>query len=316
MIQKMLGLPIDVSAHGWGVDRLMLWVHVLMLVLFVGWLALFLYMIVRYRKGKHPTASYGGVTSHGSSYVEGTVAVLELVLLFGFSVPFWAEKVKASAGEPDALKVRVIAQQFVWNIHYPGPDRKFGRTDVSLVNEQSNPIGLDRKGDPNGKDDVVTINQLHVPVDKPVIVSLTTKDVIHSLALPLLRVKQDAIPGMEIPLHFTATMTTEQIREKLARTVTLPPEKPLAGYVAVKEYGKDKDGKVILKKGRSVSDDTVKKLVESGVTEISVGPSTPTEIACAQLCGLGHYRMRGFMTIHTQEGFDKWMAEEVEALQE
>ncbi|PYR25353.1 MAG: hypothetical protein DMF92_20695, partial [Acidobacteria bacterium] len=68
--------------------------------------------------------------------------------------------------------------QFAWNIQYPGADGKFGRTDVNLVSA-SNPLGLDR-ADPNAKDDITTINQLNVPVDRPILVHLSTKDVIHS----------------------------------------------------------------------------------------------------------------------------------------
>src|SRR5437667_4719188 len=129
------------------------------------------------------------------------VAGLEIALLVGLSIPFWSKKVSAFPAEMERpVHVRIIAQQFAWNIHYPGPDGKFGRTDVKLVTDD-NAIGLDRKGD--GKDDVVELNQLHLPVNRPAIVAITTKDVIPSFFLPLLRVKQDAIPGMIIPIPFT-----------------------------------------------------------------------------------------------------------------
>ena len=88
------------------------------------------------------------------------MAVVEVLLLVGLSIPFWAWKVSAFPTDPATVHVRVIAQQFAWNIHYPGPDGIFGRTDIKLVDEQTNPIGLDRKGDPHAKDDIVTLNQL------------------------------------------------------------------------------------------------------------------------------------------------------------
>ena len=80
------------------------------------------------------------------------------------------------------------AQQFNWNYHLPGPDGQFGRRDISLVSN-SNPLGLD-PNDPAGKDDIVTTGELHVPVNRPVIVELSSKDVIHDFALPSMRIAQ------------------------------------------------------------------------------------------------------------------------------
>jgi cytochrome c oxidase subunit 2 len=313
-MEKLLGLPINASAHGAQIDRLILWVHVLMLVLFVGWIVFFIYTIARFRRGRNPKADYTGVKTHASSYLEAVIAVLEVVLLVGISIPFWSWKVSAFPTEPDTVRVRVIAQQFAWNIHYPGPDGVFGPSDIKLVNEQTNPIGLDRK-DRYAKDDIVLVNQLHIPVNKPVIIELTTKDVIHSFFLPVMRVKQDTIPGMIIPVHFVATQTSDQLREQLATTIKLPTSKSLDGKVTMQDCA-DKDGSVIVKKGRAISADTIKKLVESGITEISVGPRYSAEIACAQLCGLGHYRMKGFLTIHEQADYDKWLKEQLEELEQ
>jgi cytochrome c oxidase subunit 2 len=131
-------------------------------------------------------------------------------------------------------------------VHYPGPDGKFGRTDITKVSAE-NPIGLDRS-DPDAKDDITAINQLNVPIDRPVLVHLSSKDVIHSFGLYEMRVKQDAIPGMDIPVWF--------IPNRLG------------------QY----------------------------------------EIACSQLCGLGHYRMRGFINVQTAADFDKWRQDEEKAL--
>ena len=158
----------------------------------------------------------------------------------------------------------MVAQQFAWNIHYPGKDGLFGTTRSDLVDEQENPIGLDR-GSPNASDDFFTINQLHIPAHKKIRIDLTTKDVIHNFKLPELRVSQDAIPGMVIPIHFEATLTSEQF----LRTVK----------------GTPREGKGL-------------------------------EISCALLCGLGHYRMKGFLTIHDQDGYNSWLDEQAEYLLE
>jgi len=118
---------------------------------------------------------------------------------------------------------------------------KFGRTDASLVSSE-NPLGLD-PDDPDGKDDVVAVNQMHVAQGKPTVVTLSAKDVIHAFNIPVLRVKQDAIPGQSVPVWFEATQT---------------------GHF---------------------------------------------ELACAQLCGLGHYRMRADVYVDTPEGFAKWQTD-------
>jgi cytochrome c oxidase subunit 2 len=184
------------------------------------------------------------------------VALIEAVLLVGFAIPMWAARVGAMPAASEALVVQVTGEQFAWNIHYPGPDGKFGRTDLKLLDVSSNPLGLDRD-DPAAKDDVTNLNQLYLPVNRPVIIRLKSKDVIHSFGVPEFRVKQDAIPGFTIPIHFVPTVTTAEMRTR---------------------------------KGN---------------------PEFQYEIACAQLCGLGHYRMRGFVTVQTAEEFQKWLDEKI-----
>ncbi|HXH06850.1 MAG TPA: cytochrome c oxidase subunit II [Vicinamibacterales bacterium] len=239
---EWLGLPTPASAHAAELDHMTALVHWLMLILFIGWGAFFTYTLVRFRRSRHPKADYHGVRAHYSTWAEVGVGIAEAVLLVGFAIPAWATRVEAFPPAHEAVVVRVVAEQFAWNVHYPGPDGEFGRTDLSLV-APDNPVGLDRRS-PHGADDITTINQLVLPVDRPAIVHVTSKDVIHSFGLPNFRVKQDAIPGVSIPVWFTPTR--------------------------VGDY----------------------------------------EIACSQLCGLGHYRMRGFVTIQTQAEFEKWLAEQ------
>ena len=253
-----LGLPLPASAHAAEVDQTMILVHVLMAVLFVGWILFFLYVLYRFRQGRSPVASYTGATGKTSTYLEIAVAVAEAILLVGFSIPLWAKRVDEFPPRDQAVVVRVVGEQFAWNIHYPGPDGKFGKTDIAKIDLQTNPLGLDRT-DPDAKDDIVTLNQLHLPVDKPVIVDLSSKDVIHSFNLTEFRVKQDAIPGVMIPLWFTPTITTDDMRTQLGE----------AEFVY--------------------------------------------EIACAQLCGLGHYSMRGYVTIDTPEQYQAWLDEQAKS---
>lgn len=257
MMTQWLGLPPLASTHGAQIDNLIGWTHVFMLVLFVGWGAFFAYVLVRFRRSRNPVANYSAVKSHASSYLEVGVFVVEVVLLFGFSIPLWAARVDHIPAEREALVVQLTGEQFAWNVRYAGPDGVFGRTDISLIDVQDNPLGLDRS-DPASKDDITTLNQLYLPANKPVIVKLRSKDVIHSFNVPEFRVKQDAIPGLTIPVWFIPDVTTAEMRQR------------------------------------------------TGNAEFQY------EIACAQLCGLGHFRMRGFVTVVTQDEFQKWIDEKVQ----
>ncbi len=300
-----LNLPVNASAHGAEVDRLIAMVHWLMLLLFVGWGIFFVYTLIRFRKKRNPKADYKGVTTHTSTYLEIGVAVIEAILLIAFSYPIWAKRVNELPSEDKATVVRVIGEQFAWNIYYAGADGKFGRRDSKLVTAE-NPLGVDPE-DPASKDDIVLQNDLHVPVNKPVIIHVGTKDVIHSFALQQMRVKQDTIPGADIPIWFKPEMTSDQVRETMVKTLRLSDQLP-ADYVAMAEY-KAKDDSVIVKKLDPLTDDVVAKLKESGLSEVLGSPATPMEISCAQLCGVGHYRMRGYFTVDTEEQFAKWMEE-------
>ncbi len=241
-----LGLPVAASTHAGEIDHMIVLVHWLMAVLFVGWGVFFVFVLFRFRRGANPTASYTGAKGKISKGTEVAVAIIEVLLLVFYAIPAWAKRVRAFPSESEAVVVRVVAEQFAWNVHYPGPDGKFGRTDIKLIGSD-NPLGLDRR-DPAAKDDITTINQLNLPVDRPVLVHLSSKDVIHSFGLTEMRVKQDAIPGMTIPVWFIPNR--------------------------VGEY----------------------------------------EISCSQLCGLGHFRMRGFITIQNAADYQKWFADQQKEL--
>ena len=204
-ITKYLGMPPVAAAHALALDNLLWYVHVLMAVLFVGWLAYFLYVIVRFSKSRNPKADYHGVRSHASSYVEGLVALVEAVLLVFFAIPLWASAVDKFPDPKNSLVLNVIGSQFSWRARYPGPDKTFGKQDARLVTAE-NLNGLDSK-DPNAKDDFDVVNDIVVPVDKDVIVNVSSMDVIHCFAIKPMRVTQDAIPGLMLATHFKATGT-------------------------------------------------------------------------------------------------------------
>lgn len=200
---KILGMPPLASSNGQDVDNLIIYVHWLMLALFIGWIFYFFYVLWRFRRSRHPKADYHGVRNHASSYIELAVAGIEAILLIFVAVPLWAKAVDKFPPANQATVVQVVAQQYAWNFRYPGPDGVFGKQDMRFVNS-TNIFGVDPT-DPNGKDDIETLNDLHVPINKPVILYVSSKDVIHSLKIISMRVCQDAIPGLRIPVWFTPT---------------------------------------------------------------------------------------------------------------
>jgi cytochrome c oxidase subunit II len=191
-----------------------------------------------------------------ASYFEGnntmeivwTLATIVLFVGLGlYARNAWAQ-VHFQGAAPGALPIEITAQQFVWNFRYAGPDGKFGREKPELVSASTgNPVGLDST-DPASKDDIVS-PIIAVPVNKEIELIIRSQDVTHSFYVRELRLKQDAVPGMEIHMHFNATVP--------------------GNY----------------------------------------------EIACAELCGLGHYRMHSMLTVMTQEDFDKWVKDQEAANQ-
>src|SRR5450631_1885836 len=244
LINELIGLPPNASEHGFQIDHIIEFCHWFMGALFLGWSVFFIYVLLRFRKGKHPVADHEGVKSGISTHLEFAVVLIEAVLLVGFAIPLWAKRVNQFPETKDAILVHAVGQQFNWNFHLPGPDGQFGRREIALVSN-SNPLGLD-PNDPAGKDDIVVLGELHVPVGRPVIIELSSKDVIHNFALPHMRMAQDAIPGQIIPMWF----------------------KPI------------KTGNY--------------------------------EVVCGQLCGLGHYGMKGMLVVDNPEEYQAWLKERVE----
>jgi len=201
--QKVLCLPELASKNGVEVDDLMVYVHWLMLALFVGWIIYFFYAIYRFRQSRNPKADYIGVRGHLSTYLELAVAGIEALLLVVIAVPVWAHRVEQMPPPDKSTVLQIVAQQYAWNVRYPGLDGAFGRQDMKFVSD-TNMFGVD-PSDPQGKDDIQTLNDIHVVVNKPVIIYLSSKDVIHSLKIIAMRVCQDAIPGLRIPVWFTPT---------------------------------------------------------------------------------------------------------------
>ncbi len=236
-------LPPLASEHGAGIDRMIGFLLITVGSLLVVGHLLLGYFIWRFsRQGKV-------IFRLASPQAERRWSLIPIVFMtligeggvFVLGLPVWA-KFYAAAAPPEAITVEVTAEQFGWNVRYPGRDGKFGRTQARLIG-LDNPLGLDR-ADTAAKDDVLLLNEIYLPLQRPARIRLRSKDTVHSFFLPNFRVKQDAVPGMTIEIWFVPTQ---------------------------------------------------------------VGTF---EVACAQLCGFGHFQMRGLLHVQAAEEFEKWYREE------
>lgn len=210
-------LPPSASTYAGDIDGLYYLILVITGIAFVIVEVGLLYFLIayRHRPGRRATYTHGNNTAEIIWTAVPAVVVVIIGLLSG---GVWMRIKGRDAAPADAIPIRMLAKQFEWHVTYPGPD---GRLDTG--------------------DDFQIRNQLHVPAGRPVNLMLEAEDVIHSFFVPAFRVKQDAVPGMHIPVWFEATTPGEY------------------------------------------------------------------EIACAELCGLGHYRMRGMVTVHSGEAYEQWL---------
>jgi cytochrome c oxidase subunit II len=199
------GLPPASSSYAGEVDFLMSVIHWVMTAMFVLWGIYFVFCLVAYRQQPGGKATYHQTGEKLSFIPDAGILLFELWLIFAFGIPIWTRLKQQTPPPAESLRVNLVAQQFAWNFHYPGPDGKFGRRSVDLVSA-SNLIGLD-DADPASKDDVITINNLYVPVNKPVVLQMTSKDVIHNFAVAEFRNKHDVVPGLDTMYWFEAIQT-------------------------------------------------------------------------------------------------------------
>ncbi|MFN0167464.1 MAG: cytochrome c oxidase subunit II [Bryobacteraceae bacterium] len=231
--------PDAISLHAQSYDS-----HFHLTLLITGIIFILAQLALGYAVFRYRDRGQRVVFTRGSNRLEilwtSATAILFIGLMLGGS-SIWAN-LHFAKPPAESLRVEVMAKQFAWSFRYPGPDGRLGKTDVKMVNDAAgNPFGID-ESDPAGKDDIVT-SVLRVPEKTPVVLSLNARDVIHSFFVRELRLKQDVVPGMVIPLIFQA----------------------------------DKIGKY--------------------------------EVACAELCGLGHHQMRSVLQVMSQEAFDEWLRE-------
>jgi cytochrome c oxidase subunit 2 len=218
-------LPANVNLHGGVIDSLFLFILVLTGVIFVATSLVLCWVMWKYDAAKNPQPA---TFTHGSHTLEVVWSILPaatLVFIAIYQMDAWADakmrRPVLANGQPKPPIAEITGRQFEWRIRYAGEDGVVGTPD-----------------------DVQLVNDLHLPMNEEIVLSIKSQDVLHSFFLPNLRVKQDVVPGMKQFVWFQAT--------------------------------------------------------QSGVYDI----------VCAELCGWGHYKMRGRLTVESREKFDAWLAQQ------
>jgi cytochrome c oxidase subunit 2 len=196
VIPKMLWwMPPNAAAHGMAVDRLMRWDVVAMAACFLLANILLVWLALRpRRKASAPSA-------WRAEFLPLAILLVVYIAMALTAEHLWARE-RFEGPAPDALRVEVVAQQFQWYFHYPGVDATYGTSQPQCVNAAlGNPIGLD-PADDHGKDDIVS-SELVLPVNHEVDLQLRSLDVIHGFFVPQMRLKQNAVPGATLHIHFT-----------------------------------------------------------------------------------------------------------------
>ena len=229
--------PAGVSAESAPLDRNFAVAFRVLGALFIAGQLVLAFVLMRRPSNAKSRHWYG----NGQFEIAWTVAIT--IIFFWFNISggrLWSHEI-APQTEAGAIRIEVTGAQFQWYFRYPGADGAFGRTDAPRLAkpDEGNPLGID-PADPAGQDDIVA-TQMVVPAGHRLELQLRAQDVIHSLFIPAMRFKQDAVPGMDIHTHFTP--------------------------------------------------------IKTGVYEI----------ACAELCGIGHYRMRAVVRVVSEEEFEKWL---------
>jgi cytochrome c oxidase subunit II len=243
-------LPEASSIHGKKTD-LMFWVTMAILCFAFIVTNIFLFFFsykYQYQEGRK---AYFYPENHKLEVIWTVIPAIVMAILVFYGWKEWSEITQDAPAKSEI--VEVMGKQFAWQVRYPGADNKLGTYNFKNIDAQ-NEFGIELS-DSASYDDFIP-QQLHIPVDKPVLLRIRARDVLHSVYMPHFRVKMDAVPGMPTKFWFTPTKTTMQMRDELGN------------------------------------------------------PEFNYELACAEICGTGHYAMRFIIVVDEQDEYEKWKKEQ------
>ena len=200
-------LPPASSVHGAEIDTLMKVSMALILVVFFALSPMLFYFAYKYR-GRKGNKAYFFAHNNKLEVAWTVIPTIVLTALIIYGLRTWDR-----AMNPDISKATVIeiySKQFDWTARYSGSDNLLGDANYKLV-EGRNTLGVDIN-DKNAADDIV-VREVHLPVNKPVLLKFRSRDVIHSAFLPHFRVQMNCVPGLSTQFAFTPTKTTAEMKE-------------------------------------------------------------------------------------------------------
>ncbi|NNE13874.1 MAG: OmpA family protein [Saprospiraceae bacterium] len=257
------------SAHGNSLDRLFdLTLFFTGIVFVLTHIALF-WFSYKYKADKNRVATF---LAHSTKLevIWTVIPTIVLIFLVVRGLIVWNDVMPDVGPDDDYIEIEATGYQFAWDLRYPGPDGKLGKRDFRLINTATNPLGQDWTDEKN-LDDFMP-SKIVLPVDQKVRVRITAKDVLHNFYLPHFRVKMDAVPGLPTYFIFTPIKTTQEYREELRKypewQVPADPTDP----------------------------DSKQRWEEFNY-----------ELACAELCGKGHYSMKRIVEIVDRGTYEDWL---------
>ncbi len=289
----------NISSYGQAIDNLIILVTLIVMPAFVICVSLIVYFVIRYKrregaeKALYETGGHGSKLAKKILIIDGIVLALDIVILF-VAIPTWMEMEVKKVPTQGVVDVRVTARQFDFDFHYaPGPDGKWFT-----------------------KDDVKITGELRIPVDKKVVLHMTSFDVIHDFWAKNLRLKQDIVPGRTISRWFQVNKsliekihgfkatdwdTKVNVRDVISNGNVMTSI--LADDIHNAKTEKDKkEAKKDLKDAKEELEKVYKK---------NLLGKRLFEIACAEICGSGHYKMNAWLVVEKQDAFDQWLKKKV-----
>lgn len=263
-------LPKSASEHGVEIDSLM-WISmaVIIVVFFITQPILFGFSF-RFRGNKNRKATY---MEHNNKleFIWTIVPAVVLAGLIIYGLTTWSDVMNPVNEDEEPMVIEVYAQQFKWTARYAGEDNSLGYANVRLI-EGTNALGVD-PDDVNSLDDIV-VNEMHLPVGKPVLLKFRSQDVIHSAYLPHFRVQMNCVPGTPTQFQFTPSVTTAEMRQ---------------------------EADVIAK---------VERINEIRAEKGEDAYEYDYFLLCNKICGSAHYNMQLKIVVESQEEYEQWLSEQ------
>lgn len=281
------------SEHGVEIDNLFWITMVVVFSVFVITNGVLFFFAYKYGKDGDRKAVYYP-ENHKLELIWTVVPAIVLAVLIIFGIKVWAGIMTPPDPSLPTVKVEVNGQQWGWILRYAGADEKYGDLDVRRIGGD-NILGVDYSKEHEASHDDFISDTMFLPVGATVDLKIRSRDVLHSVYLPHFRVKMDAVPGMDTRFHFVTNQTTEQFREKLM-------ENPYWGQVDTVITT------LVQKKGDTLENGTIVAENVSRTDTIFKADKFDFELACAEICGRGHFSMRKVVVVLSQEEYKKWYA--------